>query len=237
MPLADYQTLVTQMVRDQSGTVATTDRDAAIESARLRYSQDAERTLVQDVVWAADGYFGPLPTGWAAGSYLLGAEYPIGQQPLASIELAIYIDGAGAQKLATTAALTAGSTVRVSFAAPHELTAGPPAADTIPLAHREAVASYAAHVLFKQLAAYYSGERESSINADASNTDSRSRNYAARAREARAAYYAGIGKADPLADQGGSSNAAGRGGEPAASTSSWAGRSRANLRTNDVGGL
>lgn len=237
MPLADYQTLVTQMVRDQSGTVTTTDRDAAIESARLRYSQDAERTLVKDVVWAADGYYGPVPTGWVAGCYLLGAEYPIGQQPQASIELAIYIDGAGAEQLVTQDALAAGSTVRVTFAAPHELTAGPPAADTVPVAHREAVASYAAHVLFKQLAAHYSGERESSINADASNTDSRARNYAARAREARAAYYAGIGKADPLADQGGGRAAGGSGGDPAASTSSWAGRTRANLRSNDVGGL
>lgn len=236
MALADYQTLVTQMVRDQSGTVATTDRDTAIEAARLRYSQDAERTLVKDVVWASDGYFGPLPTGWAAGSYLLGAEYPIGQQPQASIELAIYLDGAGAEQLVTQDALATGSTVRVTFAAPHELTAGPPTADTIPVAHREAVASYAAHILFKQLAAHYSGERESSINADSSNTDSRARNYAARAREARAAYYAGIGKADPLADQGGG-KAAGGSGEPAASTSSWAGRTRNTIRTNDVGGL
>lgn len=235
MALADYQSLVDKLVRDQSGTIAAIDRDAAIESARLRYSQDAERTLVKDVVWAADGYYGPLPAGWVAGCYLLGAEYPIGQQPQASIELAVYIDGAGVEKLVTQDALAIGSTVRVTFAAPHELTAGPPAADTIPLAHREAVAGYAAHILFKQLAAYYSGERESSINADASNTDSRSRNYAARAREARAAYYAGIGKADPLGDQGGS--AASRGGEPAASVSSWAGRSRANLRTNDVDGF
>lgn len=235
MPHTDYQALVPQLVRDTGGTIAPADIDGAIELARLRYSQDAERTLVRDVVWPADGYHGPLPADWSAdGSYILQAEYPVGARPVAQMELAVYTDAAGAQSLMVPDALSAGATVRVTFAAPHALTAGPPAADTVPAMHREAVANYAAHVLLKQLAAHYSGERETSFNADRSDTDSRARNYAARARECRAAYYAGIGKADPLAHRGG--NGAGSGGEPAASVSSWAGRTRANLRSNDVGG-
>lgn len=54
-------------------------------------------------------------------------------------------------------------------------------------------------LLCQQLAAYYSAERETSISADGSNTESRARNYAYRAKDYRAAYFAGIGKADPVA--------------------------------------
>ena len=70
MALADYQTLVDRMVRAPGGVehITTTDRDAAIESARLRYSEDCERVLVEDVTWLAAGQFGPLPVAWAQGS-------------------------------------------------------------------------------------------------------------------------------------------------------------------------
>ncbi|HSV81486.1 MAG TPA: hypothetical protein VLK85_20000 [Ramlibacter sp.] len=227
MAFADYQDLVDKMVRAPGGTdsIATADRDMAIELARLRYSQDAERELVEDVVWAATGYFGPLPADWAEGSYLKQAEYPIGYQPATLIALAIY-GTPFEQQLVVEDALPAAATVRVTFAAPHLLNGGGTPADTVPLAHREAVASYAASLLCGQLAAHFSGEREASISADGSHTESRSRNYATRAKEYRAAYYAGIGKADPRAAKGGSAAAV---GEPAASVSSWAGRTRNSL--------
>ena len=235
MALADYQQLVDSLVRDASGTVTATDRDRAIELARLRYSADAERTLTQDVTWVEAGYFGPMPAGWVAGAYLLGAEYPIGEQPAASIELSVYLQPGPLENLVTPEALAAGAVVRVSFAAPHQLAGSPAAADTIPARHMEAVASYAAHVLCKQLATHYSGERETSINADASNTDSRARNYAMRAKDYRAAYFGGIGKGDPQG-AGNGSGASGGATEPAASVSSWVGRQRNVIRTNDLGG-
>lgn len=227
MALADYQTLVTQMVRDESGAIATTDRDTAIELARLRYSQDVERDLTEDVTWAATGYYGPLPEGWADGAWIRHAEYPIGRQPVETIDMALYVDTALGQRLAVPYTLGIGSVVRVTYAAPHLLTGGGTPADTIPAVHREAVASYAAHVLCKQLATKYSGERDSSIGADNSNTESRARNYAWRAKEYRAAYFAGIGKVDPLADKSGGSG--GSGGDAAASVSAWPGRTRNSL--------
>jgi hypothetical protein len=224
--LIDYQNLVDNMVRAPAETMKAEDRDMAIELARLRYSSDAERKLTQDVVWAGAGYLGPLPAGWVDGSYLVSGEYPIGQQPLSLIEISIYVTTVD-QQLVTTESLPAEATVRVQFAAPHVLQGEDVAAvDTIPLAHREAVANYAAHVLFKQLAAHFSGERETSIGADGSNTESRARNYAYRAKECRAAYYGGIGKVDPQGDKAG---AAGVAGDPAASVSSWSGRGRSNL--------
>lgn len=234
MALADYQILVNSLVRDQGGTLSSADLDRAIELARLRYSADVGRELSQDVTWAQDGYFGPLPQGWVEGCWIVAAEYPIGRQPPELIELAIYHEPT-AQHLVSTEALNAGSVVRVRFAAPHGLAGGANPVDTIPLVHREAVASYAASVLCRQLAAHFSAERESSIGADGSNTESRARNYALRARDYRAGYFAGIGKADPQADAG--AGGAGASGAPAASVSAWAGRSRAGLRSNDVGGF
>ncbi|MBX3588847.1 MAG: hypothetical protein KF796_19620 [Ramlibacter sp.] len=228
MALADYQTLVDKMVRDESGAILSADRDTAIELARLRYSQDVERDLTEDVTWAATGYYGPLPESWADGAWIRQAEYPIGRQPLELIDMALYVDTALGQRLAVPYALGIGSVVRVTYAAPHLLADGDEPADTIPPVHREAVASYAAHVLCKQLATKYSGERDASIGADGSNTESRARNYAWRAKEYRAAYFAGIGKVDPLADKSGGAGG-GSGGDAAASVSAWPGRTRNSL--------
>ncbi len=225
MAFADYQDLVDKMVRAPGGTenIATADRDTAIELARLRYSLDAERKLTKDVVWVADGYFGPLPEGWVDGSYLVSAEFPIDQQPISLIEIEIYVTPTE-QKLVTPDGLSAGDTVRIQFTAPHLLNGGVTPADTVPLKHREAVASYAAHILCKQLASLFSGERDATINADSSNTESRARNFAFRAKDYRAAYFAGIGKADPQGDKGGAAA-----GDPAASVSAWSGRGRNSL--------
>lgn len=225
MAFADYQDLVDKMVRAPGGTetIATADRDSAIELARLRYSMDAERKLTEDVVWLADGYFGPLPASWVDGSYLVSAEFPIGEQPLSLIEMDLYVT-TSEQQLVNPDGLAAGDTVRVQFTAPHLLNDGETPADTVPHRHREAVASYAAHILCKQLATLFSGERDASINADGSNTESRARNFAFRAKDYRAAYYAGIGKADPQADKGG-----GAVGDAAASVSAWEGRPRNSL--------
>jgi hypothetical protein len=222
MALADYQLLVDAMVRRDDSIVLDADRDGAIELARLRYSEDAGRKLTEDVVWTAEGYIGPLPASWVTGSSLVTTEYPIGKEPAEFIDLAVYLTPTEEQ-LASPDVLPAGATVRVQFIAPHLLDATP--ADTIPLKHREAVASYAAQILCRQMASYYSGQRDAAVGADSSNGDSRSRNYAARARDYRAAYYAGIGKADPQSDKGNG----GTEGAAAASVSSWAGRGRLGL--------
>ncbi len=223
MALADYQTLVSNLVSDQSGEITPVVRDQAISLAAARYSTDVPRTLVADVVWLANGHTGPLPAGWVQpGSYLVDGEFPIGLQPPSLVDVAVQITPSAIQ-LMLAEPLLATETLRVRFAAPHVLQAGQ---DTIGLAHREAVASYAAHLLCKQLASYYSGQRESSINADASSSDSRARNYAYRAADYRAAYYSGIGKVDPQAP---AAVAAGLAGAPAANVGSWSGRGRLHL--------
>ncbi|MFE8644130.1 hypothetical protein ACFX58_03485 [Sphingomonas sp. NCPPB 2930] len=225
MALADYQQLVDSMVRDQSGTITPLDRDRAIELARLRYSQDARRELVEDVTWTALGVFGPAPMGWTPFATVLRAEYPIGQQPLAEIHAAVY-EAPGGLGLETVNALPPGAVVRLTITAPHVLR-DQPAADTIPLVHREAVASYAAHLLCKQLASYFSGQRETAIGADVSQTDTRARQYASQAKDYRRAYYASLGLVDPYSDKAGA--VAGSGVASAASVGQWPGRGRYGL--------
>jgi hypothetical protein len=222
MALADFQQLVKRMVPNEGEALTDLDYDGAVDVAVLRYGADAPRELVRDVGWLVTGFLGPLPAEWMPGSALRGAEFPIGLNPPAQIPLATYVDEGGALLMAEQE-LSAGAEVRISFSTPHRLDG---ATDTIPLAHREAVASYAAYTLCRQLSARYSAERESSVSADGSNTESRARNYAARANEYRAAYYAGIGKANPYAQAGASSTSA---VQPAASVGSWPGRRRFGL--------
>lgn len=223
MALADFQQLVKRMVPEDGGPLTDADRDAAIGLAVLRYGTDAPRTLVRDTGWLLAGFLGPLPSDWVDGSTLRSAEYPIGRNPIARIDMALYADEGGTLLIAQDMELPAGAQVRITFAAPHRLD---DTTDTIPLQHREAVASYAAHSLCRQLSVRYSGEREASVGADGSNTESRARNYAARAKEFRSAYFAGIGQVDPYASGAG---AAGSGVAAASSTGAWPGRQRYSL--------
>lgn len=226
MALADFQQLVDDMVADQDTVITPDVRDRAIEQARVRYSADCERVLVEDVTWAATGFDAALPEAWTPGAYVRQAEYPVGCKPPVLIDLAVYQAPAG-QSLTAVEPLAEGSVVRVTFGAAHLLQGGAEPADTIALAHREAVACYAAYVLCQQLATRYSGERETAIGADVSQTETRSRAYAARAKEYRTAYYLGTGQVDPFAKPASAST--GSGTTAAAAVGSWPGRQRGQL--------
>lgn len=99
-------------------------------------------------------------------------------------------------------------------------------AETIPPQHRMPVAQYAAYLLCQQLATRYSGERDTAVGGDVARTESRARNYAARAKEFRAAYYEGTGQADPFAS---ATSGGGNGLAAAAAVTSWPGRRRNQL--------
>lgn len=214
MALADFQALVGDMVRDQSGTVTAEARDRAIEQARVRYSVDCLRTVVLDITWPLAGVFGPVPADWSDFSAVKQALYA--GQPV-FIDSYRTPDGWG---LECAQALPEGAVVQLTYTTGHLLD---DMADTIPPLHRLPVASHAAWQLCSQLAAYYSGQRETTINADSSSTETRSREYAARAKEYRSAYFVGTGQPDPYAKLGagtGSSAAA------AAAVGAWPGRPR-----------
>lgn len=193
MALADIQLLLADLARDQAEVLDAGARERALEAARLQYSSDRPRRMVADVAWPA-GALADVPAGWTDGAWVQWAEYPIGREPVALIDVAPCLTPTGWQLMAARP-LPAGAVVRVTFMAAHELDA---LLDTIPAMHRLALAQYAASLLCQQLATYYSAQRETALGADASMTETRAREFAARAKELRAAYYAGVGVADPF---------------------------------------
>ena len=216
MALADYQALLGDLARDQAAVLTTDARARALEAARLQYSADQPRRMVDDVTWPG-GSLAPAPEGWTDGAWIKSAEYPIGLDPIAAIDVSAYLSPTGWQIMAADH-VAAGGVVRVTFMAEHELSA---TEDTIPARHRLAVAQYAAHLLCHQLATHYSAQRETSMGSDASMTETRAREFAARSKELRAAYYAGVGITDPFKATAGSNSS---GATAAAGVVSWPSR-------------
>jgi len=195
--LADYQTLVDDLVRDEAGRVSTTQRDSAIALAVERYSDDRPRTLVEDLT-GVSGTLLNLPVAWELDfSRLDSLEVPVGRVPPAILDqdsYAMYLAAAGL-KIMLLNGLAAGSTVRATFTARHKLDASN---DTLPLRHREATAKWAASMLCDQLAAFYATEQDTTISADRVMGQSKSQAYAARAKDYRKQYLDALGVADKV---------------------------------------
>lgn len=192
MSLADYQTLVNDFVRDKDAVVSTPQRDTAIQTAVLRYSDDRPRALVVDVV-SAGGYRLPLPAGFVMGfSSLSSIEQPIGNVPETLIDLSrtSFYNTPTTTELQLPVSLQAAATARIAFTAQHVVSG---IADSVPLNHRNAVACWAAALLCEQLANYYATEGEPSIGADAVNHASKTETFAARARSLRSQYLKDLG--------------------------------------------
>jgi hypothetical protein len=190
MALADYQALVTSLVRDDTGKVTTTDRDRAIALAVTRYDRDRPRPKVEDMTIAAGGQLIALPAGWQDDvSSLVSLEYPVGRVPPAALGWRFYREPA-ALKLMLAVSLPAGAVLRATYTIAHVLDG---ASDTIPVADREAVASWAAALLLDQLASLFAGDSDSSIGADAVEHRSKAQEYASRARTLRARYFDALG--------------------------------------------
>lgn len=196
--LSDYQTLVTDLVRDDADRISAGQLDDAISSAVARYSQDRPRRKIEDLA-GVSGRLLALPAAWQADfSELQNLEYPIGDMPPTLIEAdrwSLY-DEPAAQKIMLLDSLPAASTVRATFTIRHTLDSG---ADTIPLQHREACAKYAASLLCDQLASYYANEGDATIAADATRNQPKSEAYRSRARDYRKQYQDAVGVDDKTA--------------------------------------
>lgn len=193
MALVDYQSLVDKLVRDDTGKIATADRDEALARAVARYSKDRPRVRVEDVV-APGGNLLDLPTAWQDDFSLLHSiEYPIGQFPPVYIDqenIGWYQSPTVLRVLLQTA-ITAGQSVRMTFTVRHQLDSG---ADTIRADDREPVCAYAGAILLDQLAAFFSGSSDrSTIQADNVDHGSRGAEFARRAGTLRARYFTELG--------------------------------------------
>lgn len=183
MALADIQTLVSDLVRDDAGKLADPERDRAIAGALSRYSQDRPRNVIEDVSADGSNYL-PLPNGWADGdSAVASLEYPVGEWPISVVSSEWYgvVAGPMGDEIRLGGVIPDGAAVRVSYSAPHS-------ADSVPAGHQEAVASYAAALLMDQMAALHAGDTDSTIQADSVEHRSQAQEYAARARVYRARY-------------------------------------------------
>jgi hypothetical protein len=187
--LSDFQELVDDLVRDAAQWVTPAQRTRAIGLALVRYSADRPREVVEDVV-AADGNTLPLPAEWAAGeSALRGIETPVGADALPAEAWRVYRAPLG-EEIRVAAPLAAGQVVRLTYSAPHRLT---DSTSTIPPAHREAVACYAASLLAEQIATVHAGTSDSTIAADRVDHTHPAREWARRAKDYRNRYFATLG--------------------------------------------
>ncbi|MDA8107565.1 MAG: hypothetical protein M0015_02920 [Betaproteobacteria bacterium] len=190
--LADYETLVQNLVRDDANRLALQDIDDAIALALLRYSKDRPQTKVEDVTPTNTTTL-PLPNAWEADfSALKSLEYPVGENPPEYIEPSRYsmYQDPTAITIKLIDAVDAARDVRAAFTIAHVLDA---THDTIPLADREAAACWAGALLCDQLAAFYSGGADSTIQADSVRQQSKSQEYASRAKALRKRYLDELG--------------------------------------------
>lgn len=194
--LADYQTLVTDLTRDDAAKISDTQRDDAITRAVERYSQDVPREAVEDIDGLGTQLLN-LPAGWVDDfSVLRLLEFPMGNVPPTLVpqdDISIYATPTGKQ-IQTRYAVTAGTAnVRATYTIKHQLDAN---TDTIPLNHREPVACWAAAALCEQLASFYAGQTDTTMQADAVDHKNKSADFAKRAVALRARYTNEIGVND-----------------------------------------
>ena len=188
--LAEFRDLVDDLVRDAAQWVTPEQRERAIGLALARYSADRPREVVEDVT-STGGAALPLPTAWAPGkSDLRSVETPIDAGALADDAWRMVRTPLGEEIRLVGYWLDADTAVRLTYGAPHILT---DAADTLPDAHREAVACYAASLLAEQVATVHASAQDATIAADRVDQAHPAREWAKRALAYRNRYFATLG--------------------------------------------
>ncbi len=139
---------------------------------------------------SAGGATLPLPAQWVQGeSRLRNIETPVGAAPLPAAAWRIYQAPLGEEiQLATP--VPADQVARLAYSAPHVLSE---TVDTLPAAHREAVACYAASLLAEQVATVHANASDPTIAADSVDKAHPAREWAARAKGYRNRYFATLG--------------------------------------------
>lgn len=192
MALSDFQSIVDDLLRDDAGRISPTQRDTAIATAVARYSKDRPRQKVEDIV-APGGNLLPLPSAWETDfSQIQSLEYPIGNVPPAIISAQDYelYTSPSVVLIMVRDGLGINENIRVAFTITHVVS---DVADTVPLGDREALCCLAAASLCDQLAGFYSGDSDSTIQANSVNHQSKAGEFASRARALRKRYLDELG--------------------------------------------
>lgn len=188
MSLLDLQTLVTDMVRDDSGHINVGDIDEAIALAVKQYSKDRPLDKVEDIV-SLGGHYLAMPSEWQMEySSLKSLEYPIGSFPPEFIDVATYglYNSPTGRQIMHDASLNSGESVRVTYTIQHTVDG---VTDTTLSLDHEAISSWAASALCEQLATFYSGNQDNLITADSVNHSDLASRYSRRAKDNRKRYY------------------------------------------------
>lgn len=192
MALSDLQSIVDDLLRDDANRITDTQRDTAITTAVARYSKDRPRKKVEDLI-APGGNLLPLPAAWEIDYSRVGAlEYPIGSVPpnlISSQDFSMYATPSG-ETIMVRDSLPVSAIVRTTYSIAHEVTVS---ADTVPMGDREPVCCLAAASLCDQLAGLYSGDSDSTIQADSVNHQSKAAEFASRAKALRKRYLDELG--------------------------------------------
>jgi hypothetical protein len=189
--LTDYQLKIQSYYGDDANDVSEEQRDTAIADAVIRYSKDRPRAKVEDVTCVEGGNYLPLPSAWEPDfSELKTLEFPLAKFPPCFINAySLYPTPTGLQIMVSDA-LPMGAIVRMSYSISHVLDLS---TDTVPLGDREAVVCLAAANICDQLAALYSGDTDSTIQADSVNHQTKAGEFASRAKALRKRYLDELG--------------------------------------------
>ncbi|MDP3329415.1 hypothetical protein [Parvibaculum sp.] len=184
---ADFLTISTDLLRDERARVSDAQLGRALDLALAQYGKDRPRRIVRDETLSAASRL-----DWPADGNVSAIEHPIGSIPPSLLPRQSWqrYDAPAGAELIFPGGLPAGTTIRLTILGPHLLT---DETDTVPDADREAVASYAAALLFDQMAADTSGDGNPLIAADAVAHGTKPDNYARRAERLRARYFEILG--------------------------------------------
>lgn len=181
-------------VQESEGILALDQRQAAMTEALADYQRFRPRQLIGDITGNGTGTYA-LPAGWTQEfSRIVSIEFPSGETPPVYLEDA---DWTVYQSASSTYALrlltevpVASQTLRVSYTGSQTATA---TTCTVPSTDEEALVNKAASLACGWLSAYYAQQGQSSIGADVTNHESKSRQYRDLAKQFQQLYASHLG--------------------------------------------
>lgn len=202
MAIADWRAIVISRVKDNAKKLSSTDIDSAITEAVKRYSQQHPLEKVQTITGTGSAFLFALASDFEDGfSGIASIEYPTGQQEPLFLEESRYAvrrQTDNSLKLQfKDLTLANAATAYATYTIRHSVTESP-AADTVPVADREAVCKLAAAICFRELAALYAQSADANLGAIALDYQTKTSTYIKLAEELEAKYMLEVGEQDGI---------------------------------------